>query len=81
MAAFLSWTERIRVRTDDRELAKLYEERGHLKILINLLEQRDDTHELEIEEARTKLNEQERLIDAAFRELKDPPSAKWRRSF
>jgi hypothetical protein len=69
-----------RVKTGNSELTKLYDERDHLKILINLLEQGDDTHDPEIEAARAKLSEQERLIDAAFREAKDPPSARWRRS-
>ena len=70
----------MRVKPGNQNLEKLYEERDHLKILVNLLEHGDDARGLEIEAARAKLLEQEHRIAAAFREATDPPSAKWRQS-
>lgn len=67
-------------RLNNPALVALYDERDHLKILLNLLEQHDDAHKPEIEAARAKLKGQECRIAEAFREAMDPPSARWRRS-
>ena len=68
----------MRARSFNDGLEKLHEERDHLKILINLLENGDEARDSEIEAARAKLKELERCIDATFRDATDPPSARWR---
>ena len=68
----------MRVKTGNAKLEKLYEERDHLKILVNLLEHGNEAREKEIEAARAILEEHERRITAAFRDATDPPSARWR---
>jgi uncharacterized protein involved in exopolysaccharide biosynthesis len=64
-------------RLNNPTLVALYDERDHLKILINLLEQGEGPRRSEVEAACVQLEEVERRIRAALREATDPPSARW----